>query len=400
MLRFLQRIPLVPKLLLEAFLIMLLPLNFTINQVNNILYFPSAGFLLSSWEPYVYIMFPSTEYFIVPSINQVLTNLALGLLLAAPSISFSYRISKIPANKPIRNLALGVILFSSFVTFITLMIVSSTGSIYYYPYVLIQNIQMFPTLAICFFIILPMVQRQAILIATPEELHSETMRDLERNPDFKVLREKALASILWACLCFAPFFLTISIYGGYAVMLSLTYQFTLSSGDVFSIYSRLNIVAIPIFTLAVYAILSSIRFVYIRDIYRYLRHEIGYGRLLFAGILGDAFPVIVVIAMMEFIAFGVPISLNVFPMPALFFAGLLILKLHRSVLPYANQIWHDVRARMWFEDQTEQLPVRHAYEESVQITDETVKVPIHYMISSKIRRKLRNNRTEESKQTE
>jgi hypothetical protein len=400
MVRFLQRIPLLPKLLLKALLIMLMPLNFTITNIYDLLYLPFGGLLFTSWQSYGYIVFESAMYIPSLSFNEISSNFAIGLLLAAPAIYFNYRIVTSPADNPLRNFALGIMVFSGFVTFLALMIISSTGSIYYINYMLMQNIQIFPTLAVCFFIILPMIQRQAILIAAPEELHSSTVRELERHPHLEVRREKALASLLWACLCFLPFFMLTSSYSYYYEYTSFySFAYLLNSGytyyDFFEYFATSGM-AVPFFSLPVLGILSSIRFVYVRDIYRYLKHEIAYRRLLYIGIFSDIFPVISFTFINMIVSPGMLSFYNVLPIPILFFVGLLMARIHKSVLPYANRIWEDVDARMWFEDQVEQPPKLQEPERPYRPAEETIRVPIRYMITSQIRKRFRNNRSENS----
>jgi hypothetical protein len=379
---------------------MLMPLDFTITNVFDFLYLPFRGLLFTSWQSYGIILYDAASYIPALSINELSSNFAIGLFLAAPAIYFNYRLITSPANKPLRNFAFGIMVFSGFVAFMALMIIASTGSIYYYNYMLVQNTQIFPTLVVCFFIILPMIQRQAILIATPEELHSSTVRELERHPHLEVRREKALAALLWACLCFLPFFMMTYSYSYYyenTTFYSFAYLF--SSGytyyDFFEYFATSG-TAVPFFGLPVLGILSSIRFVYVRDIYRYLKHEVAYHRMLYIGIFGDIFPVISFTLINSIIAPGSVPFYNVIPIPSLFFVGLLLARLHKSVLPYANRIWEDVDARMWFEDQVEQPPILQVPERPYRPTEETITVPIRYMITSQIRKRFRNNRSENS----
>jgi len=153
--------------------------------------------------------------------------------------------------------------------------------------------------------------------------------------------------------------------------------------------------AVPVYVLPVLGILSALRFVYVRDIYRYLKHEIAYRRLLYMGILGDFFPVIAFTAMIGFLSAGAMVSLSAIPVPLLVFLGLVITRLHRSVLPHANRIWADVDARMWFEEEEQSLAVIPAIAATPETphrpTEEKIKVPITYMLMSHIRRKRNNN---------
>lgn len=399
MIQSLRQIPILPKLLLKTLLIMLIPLNFTIFNLQSILSLPLAGLLFTPWESYGVIYLEYSSYSSIPSLIQILSNIGIGLLLAGPGIYFNYRVSSSPANRPFRNLAIAITIFSTFVTFLALMMITSLGYIYL-NYQLMMNIMTFPTLVICFFIILPMIQRQATLIAVPEELHSNTIRELERIPGLSVRRENILASLLWACLCFLPYFMltySYSFYLGYTSFYS--FAFTFSTGYSYyliSEYSAISGSAMMLFSLPVFGIMSSIRFVYVRDIYRHLKHEISYRRMLYMGILGDFFPVISFTMINMVLASAVVLYYSILPIPALVFIGLLIARLHKSVLPYANRVWVDVDARMWFEDQVERPPVTQIAERPFRHAEETITVPIRYLVTSQIRKRIRGDRQRHS----
>jgi hypothetical protein len=399
MVSFLKRIPLWFQLLLKVCLVMLMPLNFIIRSMADIPYLPFEGFLFTSWIS-DFLTYGSVSYLPPISFSAIPSNFALGLLLAAPAMYFNHRIVNSPANKPMRNFAFAIMVFSSFVMFLALMIVTSIGTPYYISYMILQNIMLFPTLTVCFFVILPMIQRQAILIATPEELQSNTVWELGKHTDLDLRREKALATLLWVCLCFLPFFVAVSgplLYSNYSSFISLVYTIN----NMYSYYDFYNIPslygsAVLYFDLPLFAILSSFRFMYVRDIYRYLKHEISYRRMLYIGILGDLFPVVSFILLNMSLMGFVPYY-NVYPIPLLVFAGLIVARLHRSVLPFANRIWQDVDARMWFEEPAIQVPVHQVPENPYLPPDETINVPIRYLLASQIRRRFHNHRTRDSR---
>jgi hypothetical protein len=399
MVSFLGRIPLWSRLLLKVCLVMLMPLNFIIRSMADIPFLPFEGFLFTSWisDSFAY---GSVSYLPSISFSAIPSNFALGLLLAAPAIYFNYRIVKSPANKPMRNFAFAIMVFSSFVMFFALMMTTSTGTTYYTSYMILQNIMIFPTLTVCFFVILPMIQRQAILIATPEELQSNTVWELEKHADLDLRREKALATFLWVCLCFLPFFAVVSgplLYSDYSSFISLVY----TVANMYSYYDFYNIPslygsAVLYSNLPLFAILSSFRFMYVRDIYRFLKHEISHRRMLYIGILGDLFPVVSFTFLTMSLMVYVPYY-NVYPIPLLVFTGLIVARLHRSVLPFANRVWQDVDARMWFEEPAIQIPAQQVPENPYRPPEETITVPIRYLLVSQIRRRFHNHRSRNSR---
>ncbi|MFW9959519.1 MAG: hypothetical protein ACFFDV_00785 [Candidatus Thorarchaeota archaeon] len=395
-----DKVPIWPRLLLKALIVMLIPLQFYITSSVDVILLIFNGFLFTpasdGYYPYAEIVRLDQPFFA----TTILSNFVLGLFIAFPAIFFNYKVLKSPLNKPLRNLAIGIMVISSFMVFMAMLIIMPIYSpIYYYNYMLIQNIQTFPTFVIGAFIILPMIQRQAALIASPENLHTESMETVRQHVQLSARREMSLATILWAGLYFLPYFIINmgSFYSTYIQLYSFSYMISFDSYPYIG-YEYTNVVyamAVPVFILPILGILSALRFVYVRDIYRYLKHEIAYRRLMYIGILGDIFPVIAFTAMIGFLSGGVLVSLNAIPIPLLVFLGLGITRLHRSVLPHANRIWADVDARMWFEEEEQSLSVIPEIAATPEMphrpTEEKIKVPITYMLMSHIRRRRNNN---------
>ncbi|MFW9957441.1 MAG: hypothetical protein ACFFCT_05160 [Candidatus Odinarchaeota archaeon] len=383
------------RLLLKALLVMLVPLQFNIRSGIDILFLPLNGLLFTpSNNFFIYFAEQVTAQPILMS--DIMRNFLMGVFLAFPAISFNYRLMHSPADKPFRNLAIGIMILSSFMIFMAeLILMPIFNPVYYYNYQLIQNIQIFPTFVIGAFVILPMIQRQAVIIASPEELHSHTMREIEMNPQLRVRREKFLATILWIALFFLPYFVfyQYTFYNAYAAILSFSYTMNINSGIYVIIDIGSSIISgmgMPFFYLPILGILGAVRFLYVRDIYRYLKHEITHRRMMFMGILGDIFPIIgyIVISIL-FSPWSLPIS-SIFPLPFLFFIGVLLARLHRSVLPYGNRIWADVDTRMWFEEQ-ETRPIIVVPEKPYRPSEEQITVPFGYMVISHIRKRRHNN---------
>jgi hypothetical protein len=231
-------------------------------------------------------------------------------------------------------------------------------------------------------------------------LQSNTVWELEKHADLDLRREKALATFLWVCLCFLPFFAVVSgplLYSDYSSFISLVY----TVANMYSYYDFYNIPslygsAVLYSNLPLFAILSSFRFMYVRDIYRFLKHEISHRRMLYIGILGDLFPVVSFTFLTMSLMVYVPYY-NVYPIPLLVFTGLIVARLHRSVLPFANRVWQDVDARMWFEEPAIQIPAQQVPENPYRPPEETITVPIRYLLVSQIRRRFHNHRSRNSR---
>jgi hypothetical protein len=380
---------------------MCIPLQIQIVSGNDLISLLLAGMLFTpetSGYPYGYLMPAIGQPF---GVSTILFNLGIGLFLAFPAIAFNYRLVKSPMNKPFRNLAIGTLVISSFIIFMAMiMVMPLFSSMYFYNYLLMQNIQTFPTMVIGAFLILPMIQRQAVFIATPEVMHSHPIRAVERDSELRVGREKILATFLWMGLFFLPFFMTSTndYYYSSSVVLSFAYQFNFGYYDTFIVESGFPALigyAVPFFSLIPFGVLSGLQFVYIRDIYRYLKHEIKFQRIVFMGILAAIFPVIGFFMLAALISPWSIAMTTIIPIPCLLILGLVIAKLHRSVLPSAGRVWEDVDARMWFEQKVIAQPVKTVPEKPYRPAEETIKVPLAYMVVSQIRKKRHNGRSQE-----
>jgi hypothetical protein len=374
---------------------MIVPLQFNVSNFINILSLPFYGFLFTPSPSVYYSGFIGIDAPVVTV--DLLSNLFFGLFLAFPAIVFNYRLVKSPANKPFRNLAIGVMILSSFIVFMALLIAAPLFNPgYYYNYPLIQNIQSFPTIAIGFFVILPMIQRQAVLVASPDDMHGETLSYIELHLQKSVRREKALATLLWAGLYFLPYYMVImSYYFGYTYtqIFSFAYMMNIDTYSRLLYSSELALLGtvIPFFYLPIFGLLGAIRFIFVRDIYRYLKHELAYQRLMYMGILGDIFPVIAFTVLTMIISPGSTISESTIPIPCLVFLGLLVAKTHRSIQPYSNRIWTDVESRMWFEEKIETRPVDSVPEKPYRPSEEKITVPLRYLMISHIRKRRHND---------
>ena len=71
----------------------------------------------------------------------------------------------------------------------------------YYPFVM----QYAPVLAISFFIILPLISREATIRRISTEHQILSYRHISSTLRKEIRREKILAGVLWVCLVFCPF---------------------------------------------------------------------------------------------------------------------------------------------------------------------------------------------------
>jgi len=375
---------------------MLFPLQFQITSLHDLLNLPFRGLLSTSWYPVFPFELVPVAYASI--VNGIGLNLAIGFMLALPAILFNYRLARIPANRSIRRLAAAALVVSGIMVYVAASIaVAILSSSAYYSYEILLNIEAFPTIAVGAFIVLPIIQRQAILIASSENMHSSPPETLQKHPKSGIGREVILATILWASLYFLPYLVVPTYayyYGGTFEVFSFAYIMDAGyGGNVLAEYYPMFIygLVVPLFSLPILGILSSLRFVFVRDIYRYLKHEINYRRLLYLGILADIFPVIAFTVMQGVIYPWSTFTYGGFPVPCLVVVGMLVTRLHRSVVPVANQIWKDVEARMWFEKEGKGRGVASVSEQPSHLEDEIITVPLTYMMVSHLRKRRHND---------
>jgi hypothetical protein len=112
--------------------------------------------------------------------------------------------------------------------------------------------------------------------------------------------------------------------------------------------------------------------------------------LLYIGLFADFFTVIAYMVISGVLLPGHFFPYIAFPLPLLAVVGMLVARLHRSVLPVANRIWDDVEARIWFEREEKRQGVVHVPEIPSPPEDEIITVPLTYMMVSHIRKRRYN----------
>ena len=376
--------------LLKALLVLITPLSFSADSLIQLLVFRPSGFLFTPVYSYPAIM---TEYtWIIYSGGILLRNFIIGMLIISPGILFSHELSKAPPEKNYwkRGLvtAAGIYLLS-----VTLMI---WISLYLYNpitytydmvnYQLFENLRYFPSLVIGIFVLLPMVQRQAVIIGTPKSLHYYPMNELESNPKFSLSRERILSIIMWMFLCFGPYAVGLSIYYGYGMTFPsflLLYNLQFSTMVRSAIFS-LSIYWIDFSSFLIFALAFIFQFFFVREVYKYLRKEVSRQRLLSVAVLSLFSPLIIMNIISMFIGMY---YYSLIPLPLLQAIGFVVIRYHKPKAEQIDKIWDDVPNRMWWEKKVERpIPVYTTPERPIRHHDEElITVPLPYIVLSKIR---------------
>ncbi len=385
--------------LLKCLLIMIFPLEFYINELSQIFLIPTSGLLFTSSSN---TLFVGAITYGIPSILSIgLRNFVIGIILAAPGIYFNYKFERVAVTRSSWKRATG---FAAIIFLFTLAIATAMMPILYLPYdyipsdwyTLYYKLNSFPTLVIAAFILYPLVKRQAVIIATPSDFHDLSLRQLESAPTLNLGREKMLAAILWFVLGFAPITIQINSYSYYGGTYFTGLLFGGTIGEnwisevntfVYSFYGSVTYTS----SLIMAGFLFILNFVFVRDIYRYVKGKIS--RTRFAGItllscfsvplmtLAISFPVMILFP-------GSVLAYFPLPFPILQVTGLLIARFHHPHLDQEEKVWRGDSSRMWWEPERVVQPIQPIAttpERPLRHRSETIRVPISYRLLSRFR---------------
>lgn len=391
------------NLLLKFLFVMIFPLSVTGTNLLQLIILPTSGLLFTPLESYS--VWASDVSTLILILSTVIRNFFVGILIALPGIHYSYKLSRAPVNKSYWKRGLGTaiaiyfLVFSVFQYFMMSMY-SPVFSWDYSFWAFLLRIGQYTTLVIGVFIILPLVQRQAVIIGSPSELHCYSMSEIEAYPKLNLSREKILSAIFWLVLCFGPLMFQQSLfyYGGgntyFSLLMSHMQSFDMNrSSGALELYfvSTMNDFSI----IPVSALICTFNFAFVRDTYRYIRKTITRQRLLSMAVFSSIFPLFLSTGMyMPLLGFYFLIPL---PIPLLQVVGFILVKYHRPNVDYVDRIWKDDKSRMWWEkddrEQQKEEPVESTPEKPHRNREELITVPVTYLFISRIRqlnRRLRH----------
>ncbi|MHA1928510.1 MAG: hypothetical protein ACTSV2_08020 [Candidatus Thorarchaeota archaeon] len=374
-------------LLLKVLFVMVIPLRVEGNSLLQFIFLPTSGLLFTQIE----------SQFIFMTLSTLLRNFFIGLLIAFPGIYYSHKLSRVLVNRSYWKQGLGtaIAIYLLVLGLFYYFMMNMYSPIYfdYNLWELLLRMGQYTTLVMGVFIILPLVQRQAVIIGSPSELHCYSMSEIESYPKLNLSREKILSAIFWLVLCFGPIiFMQRSLGGGESSYSSLLVTYVLGSYSVFirtpvSLFSNFLYIMNDFSIIPLSAVICAFHFVFVRDTYRYLRKTITRTRLLSIAVISSIFPIILSTGMyvpMLGYYYQIPI-----PIPLLQLVGLLLVRLHRPIVDQVDRVWKDYRSKMWWEkDDREQQREVHAEstpEKPHRHREEIIVVPVSYLFISRIR---------------
>jgi hypothetical protein len=315
------------------------------------------------------------------SINSII----VSLLIMSPCLIFERQLNSKPISDSIRRKATAACILSWFISFLLPFLVGLLGM----TSLLYNAIMHTFVLSIAFFVILPLINREATMRSISKERHSLSYQFITAVLSKKFRREKILSGLLWLGLVFCPFIFYPqgSFWYTKYIMVSLFYIFT-SIGwppppyiyDPMRFGMELQLAATMFDVFPYIALLSGIRFLFVRDVFRYQTGRVTKSRLTSIALLGEILPSAVMILIPLLLTPSGGYILLLYPIPFLPILGFIFIRFSK-VIPVKYELWPDYEHRMWFEkDRKPFVP---------QSDDESIKVPLGYLLVSRIRMRLK-----------
>ncbi len=353
--------------LLKTIIILFLPLAVYVDTGGPWLL---AHFNIRIWVSILFFTEPFNFIVFSPPIAVL-----IAIFLMLPGIYFDRKIQSLPISSSIRRM----VIFSATASWLL-----SYGFTLLYSFnpnlMLDVNPAIFsiPTFSIPIFIIWPILKRELVIRITPVRSHESTYLYLTRNMKQRFGRGRFLPVLIWIGLLFAPI-ISFNPWGD-ILFISIFYNALLNTGGSFIPIEILNNYSFtfnlnPLYGLPYVMIFFSLRLLFVRDIYRFNDGRVLKSRLISSGLLAEVAPA-TILTLIGSLLSGFPQI--IFPTPIFPLLGYLyISKSKPSTL--RESIWETEEHRMWFEGEpSSPSPI-------AQPIDHQIKVPISYIVLSRIR---------------
>ncbi|MFW9869431.1 MAG: hypothetical protein ACFFEL_07380 [Candidatus Thorarchaeota archaeon] len=312
-------------------------------------------------------------------------SIIFAIFLMLPAIYFDRKIKAAPISSSMKRKAIasavGTWLFSFGSSFLIYIIAFMPGVVDPYMYFEITSNAMnsVPTLAIPLFIIWPILKRELVIRSVPLNQRTLSYSYLSRVFKDQIGKQRFLPLILWFGLLLSP----IMNYQYWSLdFISPLYSaivytnFLIREAILPFPYSTVTLTIIPMYILPVIALIFSLRYFFVRDIYRFKDRRIPKSRLISVGLLVEIAPV-ALMSIFGWVTTGYYIAVT--PVPAFALLGFLYVWRDKSP-PLTEEIWDDEEHKMWYESEKPPPPQM----------EPGIKVPITYMIMSQFRRLRRH----------
>ncbi|MFW9787388.1 MAG: hypothetical protein ACFFE2_08545 [Candidatus Thorarchaeota archaeon] len=306
--------------------------------------------------------------------------LVVAIVILFPGFLFERRLNSKPFSESARKLTVVCCILTWFIGVILMLFLGPLWLSDLLYFIIMST----PNLTFAFFIILPTIMRESTKRGITKDLWYLSYGFVSATFRKKFRRTRILTGVLWFGLVFSPFLLRFN-WGWY----SPTFQFIslILAGSAFlyipwlgAFGFQLLITVFPALYIPVIAVLSSVRIIFVRDIFRYQNKLVTRSRLISVALLGELLPSALVTT---FYLITIPSSgfvsyLLFYPTPILPIIGLIYAKLDK-IQPIKEELWPDYEHRMWFEKEREPYTPPPA--------EESIKVPLTYLLISQIRKR-------------
>ena len=353
---------------------------------------PSVAFLI---KILIVLLFPLQGVFSSPNFGWIsilllvggdtivafasISYLLVGLIIMLPCLIFEHHLNSRPISKSVRRRAAAACILSWFISLLLLLFGGALLAMsYFYTTVLFA-----PILSIAFFVILPLISRESTMRSIPKEHRALSYSSITSTLHKRIRRGKILSVLLWIGIVFIPFmFFIIPEWGSiHFQFLSLSYQYSAYTGSpwirtILEVTGNFN--AHDVLLLPSMALLSALRLVFVRDIFRFQTGRINKSRLASVALLGEILPSAIIILSLLTLYYPGDFFPMVFPFPILPLIGFAYIRFSKIII-VRDEIWTDYEHRMWFDkEQDPYVPVSD---------DESITVPITYLLVSQIRKR-------------
>ncbi|MHA2058313.1 MAG: hypothetical protein ACW979_11855 [Candidatus Thorarchaeota archaeon] len=338
-------------------------------KILIVLLFPLHVFVFSGGFSLVSIILVVGENTFV-SFNSV----PLVLFMVLPCLIFNRQLNTMSISKSVKRRAA----IACLLTWLISLFIPSIYSIFFNIDISDHQFVYTPILSIAFFVILPLISRETTMRSISSEHRELSYRFITSTLRKRFRREKALSGLLWAGLVFGPFvlFAEFSTWSNQFPFTSLFYQSMVILRAPF--FPEFEFTAVLATVLPVFTLMSALRFVFVRDVFRFQRGHITKSRLVSVALLGEILPSAVIT--LTNLVFSPPGSFFYlpYPLPILPVIGFAFIRFSKFV-PVKEELWTDYEHKMWFEKERD----------ITEPMDESIKVPIAYLLRSRFRKRLK-----------
>ncbi|MFW9805404.1 MAG: hypothetical protein ACFFFK_01585 [Candidatus Thorarchaeota archaeon] len=344
-----------------------------------VLLFPLGGNIRSSHLDWVSILLSVG----IPDISlNAFPTILVGIVILLPGVIFERQIK----NRPVSTRVRGRAVLACFLSWIISIILQFRGLIFNSTAIIYVTFST-PILTIAFFIVLPLIMRETMMRNLSSEHLSLNYGFIASSIRKRFRRERILSGLLWAGLIFGPFMIYYVFYWWSPTILldSLFFRYDLFSGSYLFLditllqYVDIQFVGLDTLTLPVFSLLSSVRILFVRDIFRFQRSIIKKSRLVSVAILGELLPS-AILTLFSLMTTPLGSGPMFFPLPILPVIGFVFIRLNKLV-PIKEELWPDYGSKMWYEKD------HPSY--SPEPKEDTITVPMTYLLVSQVRKRLR-----------